>query len=293
MDFIIATDSCCDLPLWFIQENEIQLFSLTVHLDDKEFPDDLGKSYDYHTFYDGLRNGAAPTTSQVNSYTFKEKFETWIKEGKAILYIGFSSAVSGTYSSGVTAKDELLEDYPDAKIITIDTLCASGGQGLLVYYAAKMKKEGKSLDEIVSFIETTKNEIFHAFIVDDLNHLVRGGRLKPSAAFLGNLLQLKPVLYLSEAGSLVAHQKARGRKKAIKALLEYYHAYHVNENDMVCITHGDCPEDANYLAAELKETYNVQNIIVNPIGCVIGSHTGANVLALFFLANTKTPKDSL
>ncbi len=293
MNFIIATDSCCDLPLSFIKENDIQLFSLTVHLDGKEFADDLGESYDYHTFYEGLRNGAMPTTSQVNAYAFKERFEPFIKEGKAILYIGFSSATSGTYASSVTAKNELLEEYPDAKIITIDSLCASGGQGLLVYHAVQMKKEGKSLEEIVSSLESTKHEIFHSFTVDDLNHLVRGGRLKPAAAFLGNLLQLKPVLYLSKEGSLVAHQKARGRKKAIKALLDYYQAYHANNDQVVCITHGDCPEDANYLASELKQAYNVQNIIINPIGCVIGSHTGANVLAFFFFATTKTPKDSL
>lgn len=292
MDFIIATDSNCDLPLSFLEENHIQIFSLTVHMDGKEFADDLGKTYDHHEFYQNLRNGSMPSTSQVNVYAFKEKFEAWIKEGKAVLYIGFSSALSGTYSSSVTARNELLEDYPDAKIITIDTLCASGGQGLLVYYAAQMKKEGKSLDEIVSFIENTKGNIFHGFTVNDLNHLVRGGRLKASSAFVGNLLQIKPVLYLGEEGTLIPHHKARGRKKALKSLLEYYRAYHKDSNEMVYITHGDCKEDVDYLISELKENFNVQNIMVNPICCAIGAHTGADVIALFFLATSRTPKDN-
>lgn len=289
MDFILATDSSCDLPYTYLDTHHVALFCITATINDVDIQDDLGKSYSYKDFYNQIREGAMPITSQVNSFTFKEKFETWVKADLPILYIAFSSGLSGTYHSAVMARSELLETYPDAQITIIDSRCASGGLGLLIKYACEMKEAGKSFEEIVDFVSETKEKMFHIFTVDDLNHLKRGGRVSPTAAFVGTMLQIKPILYVSHEGTLIPYQKARGRKKALHSLVEHFEKFATTYDQSIMITHTDCEEDAIRLSGELKEKFNVPDVLIHSIGPAIGAHTGANIISLFFIAHQKTP----
>ncbi|MDU7110781.1 MAG: DegV family protein, partial [Clostridium perfringens] len=236
------------------------------------------------------REGIMPSTSQVNSFRFVEAFEEYVKQGISILYLAFSSALSGTYNSSLIAREELLEKYPDADIKIVDTRAACLGQGLLVYYAAQMKKDGKSIDEIYSWVEENKNKLCHYFTVDSLDHLKRGGRISSTAAAIGSLLSIKPMLYVNDAGELHNFAKAKGRKKSLKMLFQELEKRIVNPNEQtIFIAHSDCIEDAETLAEMIREKYTVKDIIIDYIGIVIGSHTGIGTLAVFFLGDTKEP----
>lgn len=288
MSFILATDSNCDIPLQYAQKHNIYIFSVPVNVNGAEFEDDLGATYCHHEFYNKIREGAMPTTSQINVYTFYQQFERWVKEGKEVLYISFSSALSGIYNSAMSARVQLLEEYPNASITIVNSLCASGGQGLLVHMATQMKEDGMAIEEIVTCLEERKNRILHFAIVQDLNHLVRGGRVTPVAGFVGSLLQLKPILYLNEEGKLLPFQKVRGRKKAFRTLKDYFKEYVTEETDTVFVTHADCEEDAKGLAEYVKEQ-GIENVIISPLGSGVGSHTGADALTFCFLSSTKIP----
>ncbi|MGM9987634.1 MAG: DegV family protein [Bacillaceae bacterium] len=289
MTFILATDSDSDIPLTYAQEHDIYVFSVPVKIEELEFEDDLGKTYSHHDFYNKVRRGSMPTTSQINIYTFQQQFEKWAQEGKEVLYIAFSSALSGIYNSAMSARAQVLEQYPEASITVIDSLCASGGEGLLVYYANEMRLRGKCIGEVAQYIESIKGRIFQMAMVEDLNHLVRGGRVTPIAGFVGSLLQLKPILCVSEEGKITPYQKARGSKKAIRILVDHYQKYKTDETDVVFITHADCEEGATMLANSLKDTCGVKEVIVTPLGPGIGSHTGADTIAICFLAKEKYP----
>ncbi|MGL4736149.1 MAG: DegV family protein, partial [Cellulosilyticaceae bacterium] len=221
MDFIIATDSSCDLPYSFARENGIHVFPITSCFEDLEIKDDLGNSYSHTDFYNKLRNGAMPTTSQVNVFTFKEAFSHWASEGTPVLYIGFSSGLSGTVNSGMIALSEVQEEFPDAPIYVIDTLAASGGVGLLINHALNLRATGHTLEEVYTQIESLKLNVVHMFTVDDLFHLERGGRISHASAFVGTLLNIKPVLYVNNEGKLIPYQKCRGRKKSLKSLVQH------------------------------------------------------------------------
>ena len=224
----------------------------------------------------------------MNPEEAKEKFEPILKAGNDILHLGFSSGLSGTYNSMRIAAEELAEEYPERKIIVIDTLCACLGEGLLLYYALKRKEEGMTIDELAQWVEENKLHVCHNVTVDDLNHLQRGGRVSKTAAILGTMVQIKPIIHMDNQGCLQVIGKERGRKKSIHKLvdmaLKQYEGY---ENDLVMITHGDCLEDAEYLAGLVREKMGIQDILINNIGTVIGSHTGPGVLALFCMGNER------
>lgn len=288
MKTIIFTDSCCDLPLSFVKENNIEVMELKVNLKGEEIPDDLGESINYKDFYKLIRNGEMPTTSQANVGEFQEKFEKYINDGYSIIYIGFSSALSGCVNSARLAMENIKLDNENADITIIDTKSASMGLGLLVYYGAKMLKDGKSKDEIVSWIEENKLRVNHWFTVDDLNHLKRGGRISSSVAIVGTMLSIKPIMHVDDEGRLTPVSKVKGRKKSIKVLQEKILENIVNPEDQtIFISHGDCLEEAEHLRELITSEINVKDVIINNIGPVIGSHSGPGTMALFFIGDSR------
>lgn len=289
-DFVILTDSGCDLSAEIINKFSLNYIGLVCNLNGQEFVEDFGKTLTYKEFYDNIRNGSMPTTSQVNSYRFYEEFEKFTKDDISVLYLGFSSALSGTFNSSLIARNEILEKYPNADISVIDTKAASMGHGLLVYYAAKLKEQGKSKEDIVTWLEENKLNLCSLFTVDDLNHLKRGGRISPTAAAIGSLLNIKPVLYINDNGELKNFSKAKGSKRAIKMLFEKFEQHVVNPEDQtIFISHSDYIDGAETLAEMIKEKYNVKEVVFNYIGTVIGSHTGVGTIALFFLGDHREP----
>lgn len=288
--FVIFTDSASDLPKSLVKDLDVEYLGLVCNIDNIEYTDNIDSKLTPEIFYNKLREGSMPSTSQVNSFRFVEAFEEYIKKGISILYLSFSSALSGTYNSSLMAREELLEKYPHTEIKIIDTKAACLGQGLIVYHAAKMKKSGKSLDEIYSWVEENKNNLCHYFTVDSLDHLKRGGRISSTAAAIGSLLNIKPMLYVNELGELQNFAKAKGRKKSLKMLFQQLENRIINpEEQTIFIAHSDCLDDANTLAKMIREKYNVKDILIDYIGIVVGSHTGIGTLALFFLGDRKEP----
>lgn len=288
-EYIIMTDSSCDLPLELLNNLEISVLPLSLVIDDKKYynyPDQ--RDITFSEFYALMRNKKISKTSAVNSSDFLNEMEKFLKQGKDILYLGFSSELSCTYNNAITATEQLLKIYPDRKIYTIDTLCASLGQGLLVYLAAMEKQKGKSIEELRDFVENIKLKICHWFTVEDLHHLKRGGRISSSTAVIGSVLGIKPILHVDNMGKLVNVGKVRGRKASINELFNK-----IKENAIipskqtVFISHGDCLDDANYLASLLKEKLGVKEVIINYIGPVIGTHSGPGTMAMFFLGNER------
>ena len=285
-EFIIATDSTVDLPKAFLEENHVLTISLSYVMDGVTYKDLDGLSHE--EFFEKIRNGSLPTTSQINPEEARKALEPVVKEGKEILYLGFSSGLSGSYNSVRMAAEDLMEDYPETKIVTIDSLCASMGEGLLLYKTLQLKEQGKNLDEIAEWVEANKLHICHNVTVDDLNHLHRGGRISKTTAVLGNMVKIKPIIHMDNEGKLVVIGKERGRKKSLLTLLDKMEKQMQGyQNDVVMITHGDCIEDAKYVEEQIRERFGIENIIVNGIGSVIGSHTGAGVVAIFFMGSER------
>lgn len=286
-DFIITTDTTCDLPAEYIEEHHIGMLSLTYTIE--------GNTYNWEhplpvkDFYDCMRNGSLPTTSQANPEEAKALFERIIKEKDAdILHIAFSSGLSGSYNSSRIAAEELSEEYPDHRIIVIDSLCASLGEGLLVHKAVTMKEQGESLDEIAAWLEDNKLHLVHNFTVNDLFHLYRGGRVSKTAAFVGTMINLKPILHVDNEGHLIPLSKVRGRKKSMIALvdaMEKQVGSWKDKNDVVFISHGDCEEEAQYLADLIKERLGYDSFLIHYVGPTIGAHTGPGVIALFYMGD--------
>jgi DegV family protein with EDD domain len=285
-DYIILTDSCSDLPTYLIEKEHLQVLPLGFNIDGKNYKNYSDeREMSHKDFYDSLRNHKSATTSQLSPNEFIEAIEPILKEGKDVLCIIFSSALSGTYNSLVVAKNELEDKYKDNKIIAIDSLSASLGQGLLVYSALNLKKQGKSIDEVATYVEENKLKLCHLFTVDDLGHLKRGGRLSSTKAFLGTVLQLKPVLYVDDMGRLVPLNTVRGRKGAFKDIVKKIEERISNDSQTVFISHGDCKEDAEFMAELIKEKFDIKDIVISPIGPVIGAHAGPNTIAVFFFGN--------
>ena len=288
MDTVLLIDSCTDLPRSYVDKNEIPFVSLVCNFKDQEYKDDFGKSISYRDFFDAVRNGEMPSTAQVNVYEYTEIFKKYAAEGKSVVYLGFSSALSGSLSSAYIARDTVMEEFKDADITIVDSKSASLGEGLLAYYANEMLKAGASKDEVVSWLETNKLKVNHWFTVDDLGHLKRGGRLSGTAAFLGTLLDIKPVLKVDDEGRLIPISKVKGRKKSIKTLFEMLQEnITAPEEQVIAISHGDCIEDAEYLKEMILKEYNVKDVIINHVGPVIGAHTGPGVVALFFMGEKR------
>lgn len=288
MDTILLIDSCTDLPLSYVEQNELPYVSLVCNFKGQECKDDFGKTLSYKEFYDAVRNGEMPSTSQVNVYVYTEIFKKYAMEGKAVIYLGFSSALSGSFNSASMARDMICEEIKDADINVIDSKSASLGEGLLAYYANEMLKKGASKDEVVSWLESNKLKLNHYFTVDDLGHLKRGGRLSGAAAFVGTLLDIKPILEVNDEGKLVPVAKVKGRKKSIKTLFEMLQENIVSpEDQVIAISHGDCAEDAERLKEMILKEYKVRDVIINHVGPVIGAHTGPGVVALFFMGDKR------
>lgn len=285
-DYVITVNSTVDLPKEWLEERNVPVMALKYTIDGETYEDMNGLSY--KEFFQKLRDGKMAVTTQVNPEEAKEKFESILKAGKDILHLGFSSGLSGTYNSMRIAAEELAEEYPERRIIVIDTLCACLGEGLLLYYALKRKEEGMTIDELAQWVEENKLHVCHNVTVDDLNHLQRGGRVSKTAAILGTMVQIKPIIHMDNQGCLQVIGKERGRKKSIHKLVDMaMKQYEGYENDLVMITHGDCLEDAEYLAGLVRERMGIQEILINNIGTVIGSHTGPGVLALFCMGNER------
>jgi len=288
MDTVLLIDSCTDLPRSYVDKNEIPFVSLVCNFKDQEYKDDFGKSISYKEFFNAVRNGEMPSTAQVNVYEYTEIFKKYATEGKSVVYLGFSSALSGSLSSAYIARDTVMEEFKDADITIVDSKSASLGEGLLAYYVNEMLKAGASKVEVVSWLETNKLKMNHWFTVDDLGHLKRGGRLSGTAAFLGTLLDIKPVLKVDDEGRLIPISKVKGRKKSIKTLFEMLQEnITAPEEQVIAISHGDCIEDAEYLKEMILKEYNVKDVIINHVGPVIGAHTGPGVVALFFMGEKR------
>lgn len=282
----IVTDSSCDLPLNVIQELNLKVIDLEFLFDGEESC--ANGKVDVKEFYEKLRSGATAKTSAANMDTFLDCFEEIAKEGKDILYIGFSSGLSSTCHTGALATEEIVEKYPNIRAVAVDTLAASLGQGLLVYYAAKMQADGKSMDEVIAFLEDKKLNLCHLFTVDDLFFLKRGGRVNAATAVVGSLLAIKPVLHVDNEGHLTSIGKVRGRRQSIEDLFHRMEKTVVDpDGQIVFISHGDCAEEANELADMIKEKWNVQQILVSEIGPVIGAHAGPGTVALFYLGSER------
>jgi len=287
-EIILVIDSGCDLPLEYIRQDNIVPLGLVCNFKGKALEDDFGDKFTRKEFYDALRQGEMPTTSQINSERYLEVFRKYATEKKPIIYISMSSALSGTINSANIARETMLEELPGADISIIDSKCACLGQGLLVYYAYEMLKNGSSKGEIVTWIEENKLNINHWFTVNDLNHLKRGGRISSSAATVGTLLNIKPVLFVDNEGQLTPFSKCRGRKKAINSLAQKFkEKTDPNKEQVIAISHGDCLSDALALEVLVREHGNVKDVILNYVGTAIGSHTGPEMLGLFFIAEER------
>lgn len=285
-EFVITTDSTVDLPKEWLEERNIPTLQLSYTIDGETYPDMEGISR--KDFFNRIRKGSLPTTSQVTPGQARELFEKIVKEGKDIIHIGFSSGLSGSLNSERIAAQELSEEYPQAKITVIDSLCACLGEGLLLYYVLKLQKDGKSYDEIVDWAENNKLHVCHNVTVDDLFHLHRGGRISKATAVLGTMVKIKPMIHMDNAGKLTVIGKERGRKKSLHKIVDVMEGQMKGwNNEIVMITHGDCEEDANYVADLIREKYGISNILVNNIGTVIGSHTGPGVVATFCMGNER------
>ena len=287
-EYVITTDNNSDLPEEYLKDHGVGCMYLSYSMDGKNYTH--GNFLPEHEFYEAMRNGSMPTTAQVNPENAKALLEPYLKEGKDILHIAFSSALSGTYNSTRIAADELLEEYPDRKIIVVDSLSASLGQGLLVWLAQQKKELGQTLEDVADWVEKNKLKMVHLFTVDDLNHLYRGGRVSRTTAIVGSMLNIKPVLHVDNEGKLTAIGKVRGRKKALQELVKLMDEKIGSfgaDCDTIFISHGDCEQDAQYVAAKVKEKYNIKNIIINQVGATIGAHSGPGTMALFFVGDVR------
>ena len=284
MAFKIITDTCSDFPMEMYKELDVEVVPMSV----------LYKGVSYNTYteqwlkelYQGLRHGESASTAAVNPTEWTEHMEAVLEQGLDALVLPFSSGMSTTYQSAVIAAEELLEKYPDRKIVVVDIRCASMGQGLMVWYACQKRDQGMSLEEVAAWCEDNKMNLCHWVIADDLMHLKRGGRISAATAVAGTLLQIKPVIHVNDEGKLISVGKARGRKAAIQTLCKKVGELGIpGANETIFISHGDCIDDARELAAMLQETYGTKNVVISYIGAVIGAHAGPGTMAIFFLGN--------
>ena len=286
MSYRILTDNCCDFPAAMYEELDLAVVPLVVRFQNKEVSQYSEKWL--KKMYDGMRAGEVATTSAVNPQGWEAVMEPVLAAGQDALVLAFSSGLSTTYQSAVIAATELSEKYPDRKIRVVDTLCASLGQGLLVWYACKKRDAGMGFDELADWCENNKLNLCHWFTVDDLMFLKRGGRISAATALVGTMLQIKPVLHVDDEGHLINVAKARGRKASLDALAKKLGETGLpGENDTVFISHGDCIDDVKYLEGVLKDKYGIKNVFTYYVGAVIGSHAGPGTMALFFLGSKR------
>ena len=287
-NYVITTDTCCDLPKDYLKEKEIEEVSLYYNMNGSVYGND--QEMDIKEFYDRMRGGEMPTTMAANPEELEEMFEKYLSAGKSVLHLAFSSELSSSCGNAMVAARELNEKYTDNKVIVIDTLAASLGQGLMVYKAEELRQNGKTIDETATWLEENKLHFCHQFTVDDLNHLYRGGRVSKLTAVAGTIIQIKPILHVSDEGKLVPIGKARGRKKSLTALVDNMQrtmGSYCDKNDIVFISHGDALEDAEYVANLVKERFGIEKFLINPVSPTIGAHSGPGTIALFYMGEKR------
>ena len=287
-DYMITTDNNADLPEDFYNNHEVGCTYLSYTLEGKEYTE--GNFLPVEEFYNKMRAGSMPTTSQVNPESARALFEPYLKDGRDILHIAFSSGLSGTFNSCRIAAEELMQEYPGRRVLVLDSLSASLGQGLLVYLAQERKEKGGSIEDVANWVETHKRNIVHLFTVDDLDHLYRGGRVSRTTAFLGGMLNIKPILHVDDAGKLIPIGKVRGRKKSLLELADLMDrkiGSYAKSCNMIFISHGDCREEAEFLARKIKQKYQITTELINDVGAVIGAHSGPGTMALFFVGDVR------
>lgn len=282
----IITDSGCDLPQSMLSALNVTAVPLYVNFRNECLADSVDG--EIHTLYDGLRAGESASTSAINPTRWASAMESSLEAGQDVLVIPFSSSLSTTYQSAVIAGNELQEKYPDRQIRVVDSLSASLGQGLLIWYACRKRDEGMSLDELAAWVAENRLHLCHWFTVDDLMYLKRGGRISGATALLGTMLNIKPVLHMDNDGHLISKGKVRGRKAAIRAIADKVGQLGGGfDNSTMFICHGDCLDDAEYLKSILMETYGAKEVLIGYTGAVIGSHSGPGTLAVFFLGSQR------
>lgn len=289
MSYRITTDSTCDMPKAYYAEHQIPVVGMAYQIEGKEYREGSGSDMPIHDFYELLRAGTPSSTMQVNTYEFIEFAEPLLQAGEDVLHLCFSSGLSGTYASVLQGVQDLREKYPDRTVAVVDSLAASMGEGLLLYYAVENRKAGMTLEENVRWLEDNKLHLCHWFTVDDLMHLHRGGRVSKASAIFGSLLGIKPVLHVDDEGHLILMSKSRGRQGSMEAL-----AAKMKETvspaageQMIFISHGDCEEEAEKLRRIVEEATGAKKFLLHNIGTVIGSHSGPGTLALFFLGTKR------
>ncbi len=288
-DYVIITDSCCDLTEELAQKAGLKVIPMILNIENNEYKNYLdGREISTKDFYDCMREGAVATTTAINMDTFINVFDEVLSEGKDILYLAFSSALSGTYHVSTLAAEELKEKYPDNKIYCVDTLAASMGEGLIVYLAGMKKQAGADIEDVKNFVEDNKLNLCHWFTVENLEYLKRGGRVSSATALVATVLNIKPILHVDDGGYLVGFGKVRGRKASIEALFTHMKETAINPSEQtVFISHGDCEADALSLKAMIEKEFNTKEVLLNNIGPVIGAHSGPGTLALFFLGEKR------
>jgi DegV family protein with EDD domain len=287
-EYIIMTDSCCDLPREYIETKQIPFVSLSCNFGDKEYKDDFGQGLSYRKFYEGMKKGEMPKTSQPNPENFFEVFKEITDQGKDIIYICVSSGLSGTFNSSNIAREMILEHYREANIVIVDVLTASLGQGLMVMKAVEMKEGGSSFDDVVNYLETNKLRLNTYITVDDLNHLKRGGRISTTSAMIGIMLQVKPVLTLTNEGKVIPVLKVKGRKNAINKLAQFVcDKIEHPQDQIITISHGDAHLEAEKLKELILSEVKVKDVIIHYIGPVVGTYGGPGALAVFFMGKPR------
>ena len=288
-DYVIMTDSCCDLTDQMARDLELEVLPLTMHMDGQDYPNDLaGTAISNQEFYKRIRAGKLATTSAVNVGQFQDAMRRVLESGRDIVCVCFSSALSTTYQSAVIAAEDLRAEFPEAEIHVMDSLSASLGQGLLLYLAVEQKRKGLTAAELAKWVEDNRLTVCHWFTVDDLNFLKRGGRVSATTALLGTMLSIKPIMHTSDEGKLVPVSKARGRKAAIAALLDKIETLGIHpERQTMFICHADCEEDAKAVAQTIQDRFGTPTVHINYIGPVIGSHTGPNTMGIFFVGTQR------
>ncbi|OJG93978.1 DegV family EDD domain-containing protein [Enterococcus thailandicus] len=282
------TDSCCDLPYQVLEEINVDFLSMKIQLNGEELIDDLGKTFDYEKYMNELKGEAMPTTSQINVGGYLEFFRSYVEKKIPVLYVAFSSSMSGSYSSAMQAVELLKEEYENPEIYVFDTKAASVGEGLLVLAAARLKEEGKPLEEVLEWLNNNYLKVRSWVTVDDLKHLERGGRISKTSATLGSILSVKPIITVDEAGRLTNVDKVRGRNKSIQKIVdETIQSIVAPLEQTIYIAYAGDLESAEKAKKQLEEKIQVKNIVLYPLGPTIASHTGYGCIAIFSMGTSR------
>jgi DegV family protein with EDD domain len=287
MPYKIITDSTMDMPKKLADEMAVDVLPLLFTIDGEEYRDNFGADMDPHAFYEKVREGKMPTTTLINTDRFLVHFRAYLENGVDIVYIAFSSALSGTYQCAMQAAQQLKEEFPERAVYVVDSLCASMGEGLFVWQAAKMRDRGLTAAELADWLEKNKLRVVHWFTVDDINHLRRGGRLSATQALLGTLMKIKPVLHVDNEGRLVPMEKVLGRKKSLSTIVERLAESYDGSVKAVFISHGDVPEEARAVEAMIREKLPDVEIHSHTVGPVIGAHSGPGTMAVFCFGKSR------